>query len=90
MPDTVIAWESTSGKPNHDRAVFKPQGGDSTLIEVTMRYEPEGIIENVGDAVGFVTSRLEGDLQRLKHFLEKRGQQTGAWRGEVHGGSTTS
>jgi uncharacterized membrane protein len=90
VPDTVIAWESTSGKPNHGRAVFKPQGGDSTLIEVTMRYEPEGIIENVGDAVGFVTSRLEGDLQRLKHFLEKRGQQTGAWRGEVHGGSTTS
>jgi uncharacterized membrane protein len=90
VPDQVIVWESTSGKPNHGRAVFKPQGGDSTLIEVTMRYEPEGVLENVGDALGFVTSRLEGDLQRLKHFVEKRGQETGAWRSEVHGGSTTS
>jgi uncharacterized membrane protein len=88
-PDQVIAWEDTPGKPNRGRAVFTPQGADSTLIEVTMRYEPEGVLENVGDALGFVTSRLEGDLQRLKHFLDRRGQETGAWRGEVHGGSTT-
>jgi uncharacterized membrane protein len=89
VPDKVIAWESTSGKPNHGRAVFTPQGADSTLVEVTMRYEPEGFLENVGDALGFVTSRLEGDLQRFKHFVERRGQETGAWRGEVHGGQTT-
>jgi uncharacterized membrane protein len=85
----VIAWQSTSGKPNSGRAVFTPQGADATLVEVTMGYEPEGVIENIGDALGFVTSRLECDLQRFKHFVEKRGHETGAWRGEVRGGQTT-
>ncbi|MFO0144399.1 MAG: hypothetical protein ACK54C_03565 [Betaproteobacteria bacterium] len=74
MPDVVIARESTSGKPNRGRAVFTPHGDDSSLVEVTMRHEPEGCIENVGDALGLVTARLEGDLQRFKHVVERRGR----------------
>jgi hypothetical protein len=41
-------------------------------------------VENIGDAVGVVTSRIEGDLKRFKDFIENRGGETGAWRGEVH------
>ena len=90
VPDKVIAWESTSGRVNHGRAMFTPQGADQTQVQVQMRYEPEGFVENVGDALGLVTARMEGDLQRFKHFVEQRGQETGAWRGEVHGGQTTT
>jgi hypothetical protein len=46
-------------------------------------YEPEGVIENVGDALGFVERRVKGDLERFKQFIESRGHETGAWRGEV-------
>jgi hypothetical protein len=46
-------------------------------------YEPEGIVENVGDMLGVVSRRVRGDLQRFKEFIEARGQETGAWRGEV-------
>jgi hypothetical protein len=55
-----------------------------------MGYEPEGLVEKVGDAIGMVDQRVEGDLERFKRFIEGRGSETGAWRGEVHGGSTQS
>jgi hypothetical protein len=30
-----------------------------------------------------VSRRVKGDLERFKEFIEKRGSETGAWRGEV-------
>jgi hypothetical protein len=48
-----------------------------------IEYEPEGFVETVGDALGFVSRRIEGDLGRFKEFIEERGRETGAWRGEV-------
>jgi hypothetical protein len=46
-------------------------------------YDPEGFVEKTGDAFGFVSSRIEGDLERSKEFIENRGQETGSWRGNV-------
>ncbi len=46
-------------------------------------YEPEGITEKVGAALGVDDRRVEGDLERFKEFIEARGAETGAWRGEV-------
>jgi hypothetical protein len=36
--------------------------------------------------LGFVTRRVQGDLQRFKDFIEQRGVETGAWRGEIQQG----
>jgi hypothetical protein len=30
-----------------------------------------------------VSRRVEGDLERFKDFIEKRGHETGSWRGTV-------
>jgi hypothetical protein len=30
-----------------------------------------------------VTKRVKGDLERFKEFIEGRGRETGAWRGEI-------
>jgi hypothetical protein len=49
-----------------------------------LEYEPEGVTENVGDAVGVVSRRVAGDLERFKEFIESRGRETGAWRGEIN------
>jgi hypothetical protein len=46
-------------------------------------YEPEGVIEKAGDMTGFMSRRVQGDLDRFKEFIESRGQETGAWRGQV-------
>ena len=48
-----------------------------------MEFDPEGIVEQVGDKLGFVKRRVKGDLERFKEFIESRGSETGAWRGEV-------
>lgn len=56
-------------------------------MTLTMSYDPEGLIENVGNALGVVEGRVEGNLKRFKEFIEARGSETGAWRGKIHGGS---
>ncbi len=48
-----------------------------------MEYEAEYMLEEVGDKLGFVNRRVEGDMERFKQLIEKRGQETGAWRGTV-------
>jgi hypothetical protein len=53
-----------------------------------MKFEPQGVVEKAGDALGFVQRRVEGDLERFKSFIEEREQPTGAWRGDVQAGST--
>ena len=40
-------------------------------------------MENVGDAVGVVSSRVNRDRERFKDFIEARRRETGASRGEV-------
>jgi hypothetical protein len=52
-------------------------------VMVQMDYEPEGAVETVGDALGMVERRTKGDLERFKEFIERRGTETGSWRGEV-------
>jgi hypothetical protein len=48
-----------------------------------MEYDSESIVEEVGDKLGFVSRRVEGDLKRFKEFVASRGVETGAWRGAL-------
>jgi uncharacterized membrane protein len=85
-PDRIVAWRSTSGAPNGGRVTFQPQGSDRTQVTVRMEYEAQGAVEKAGDALGVVDRRVKGDLKRFKEFIESRGTETGAWRGEISGG----
>ena len=85
-PDSRISWKSVSGAPNAGTVRFEPVGPDRTRVRLTMAYDPEGVMENVGDALGVFTSRVAHDVERFKEFIESRGAETGAWRGEVDGG----
>jgi uncharacterized membrane protein len=86
VPDQRIAWQSTSGAPNGGVVTFHRIDDNTTNIMLQVEYDPQGIAENVADAVGIVSSRVEGDLERFKDFIESRGQETGAWRGQVQQG----
>lgn len=86
IPDERIAWHSTTGARNAGVVTFHRIDDATTRIMLQMDYEPEGVIENVGDAVGVVTRRVEGDLERFKDFIEAIGHETGAWRGQVKQG----
>lgn len=89
VPDQVIAWRSTSGAQNGGEVRFEKAGENRTRVTLVMTYEPEGVVENVGDALGFVSGKVEGDLKRFKEFIENRGRETGAWRGEIHAGQAS-
>jgi uncharacterized membrane protein len=89
VPDQRIAWRSTSGAPNAGTVRFEPLNKDRSRVHLTMEYEPKGFIENVGDAVGILDRKVEKAVEDFKRLIERRGQETGAWRGEVHGGQKT-
>jgi uncharacterized membrane protein len=82
-PDERVAWKSTSG-PRHAGVVrFHRLDDDTTRVTLQMDVRPEGPIESIGVAIGALDRRVEGDLDRFKQFMEARGRETGAWRGEV-------
>lgn len=87
-PDDRIAWHSISGAPNAGVVTFHRIADRTTRIMLQMDYDPEGIAENVGDAVGVLSRRVAGDLERFKEFIESSGRETGAWRGNVEQGSS--
>lgn len=89
VPDQVIAWRSEEGAANGGVVTFEPLGNEATRIMLVMEYDPEDLMENIGDVLGFMSRRVESDLQRFKEFIEARGMETGAWRGSVHGGEST-
>jgi uncharacterized membrane protein len=83
LPDERVAWRSTSGAENAGVVTFHHIDANTTRVMLQLEYDPEGVVENVGDALGVVSRRVEGDLKRFKEFIEGRGTETGAWRGEI-------
>jgi uncharacterized membrane protein len=82
-PDKRISWKSISGAHNAGTVRFEPLGDSRTQIRLVMAYEPEGAVENVGDALGLFERQVQTSVEQFKEFIESRGTETGAWRGEV-------
>jgi uncharacterized membrane protein len=82
-PDERVAWKNTTGAPNAGVVTFHRLADTKTRIMLQMEYAPQGVVENLGDLLGMVSRRVANDLERFKEFIEARGQETGAWRGEV-------
>jgi uncharacterized membrane protein/hemerythrin superfamily protein len=83
LPDERIAWTNTTGARNAGVVTFHRLGDHHTRLMLQLDYEPEGLVEYVGDMLGVVSARVRGDLGRFKEFIESRGVETGAWRGTV-------
>ena len=84
VPDQRIAWHSTIGPKQGGVVTFHRLGDNKTRVMLQMEYDPQGFVEKVGDMVGAVSMRIQGDLDRFKKFIESHGAETGAWRGEIH------
>jgi uncharacterized membrane protein len=82
-PDERVAWTSTEGARNAGVVTFHRLGEGRTRVTLQLDVDPEGPLENAGDALGVVKRQVQGDLKRFKEFIESRGEETGAWRGEV-------
>jgi uncharacterized membrane protein len=83
-PDERIAWRAIGGKGNAGVVTFHRIEDNTTRAMLQMETYPESFTEKVGDLVGMSTRQVKGDLERFKEFVETRGRETGAWRGEVN------
>lgn len=84
-PDTRVAWKSVDGAENAGAVLFESTGPDQTQVILRIDAEPEGMLESVGDALGFLQRRVKGDLGRFKELVERTGAGVDGWRGEIHG-----
>ena len=82
-PDQRIAWRSVDGTSHAGVVTFHKLEDAKTRVMLQIDTEPEGLVEKVGDAVGLNRANAKGDLERFKTFIEERGSETGAWRGDV-------
>jgi uncharacterized membrane protein len=83
VPDEIIAWRSLEGRENSGSVRFQPVVPDRTRIDLTMTWEPEGLVEAAADKVGVSDRAINVDLENFKELIENRGFESGAWRGEV-------
>ena len=82
-PDQRVAWRSTDGKTNAGVVTFHRLDDSRTKIMLQLDWEPEGMLEALGGAIGSDGRRVRADLERFKELIESRGVESGAWRGEV-------
>jgi uncharacterized membrane protein len=83
-PDERVAWNSTGGEVDHGGVVtFHKLSDAQTRVTVQLDWQPKGLLEKVGAATGVGTHLVKDELQHFKQYIEKRGTEDGAWRGDV-------
>ncbi|MBO2453832.1 SRPBCC family protein [Actinomadura barringtoniae] len=83
LPDERIAWTSVDRPRQAGVVTFHHLTPGHTRVMLQMEFAPEGAVEKAGDALKLVETRVKGDLKRFKEYIEAKGGETGAWRGEV-------
>jgi len=89
VPDSHVAWQSIDEPRHRGRIAFRSDGPQRTHLDLEMEWEPEGFVEKAGAALNIDHLQVRRDLERFKRFIEARGDETGAWRGEIHGGQSS-
>jgi uncharacterized membrane protein len=82
-PDHRVAWRAIDQDGPNGVVTFHKLDDSRTRVMVQMQYDPEGAKESIGSMLGLDSRRVKGDLESFKDFIESRGRETGAWRGEV-------
>jgi hypothetical protein len=77
-----IAWQSVEGAPNRGAVTFEQVDVSLTRVTLKMEYDPEGLLEQAGDALGITLGQVEEDLNRFRDLMEKTGGEIGPWSGQ--------
>lgn len=81
--DERVAWKSTDGLTHAGVITFHRLSAEQTRVTAQIDWQPEGLVEKAGAAVGVDDHQVKGDLARFKQFIEARGTETGGWREDV-------
>lgn len=82
-PDERVAWKSTDGTTHAGVVTFHRLSDRQTRVTVQVEWQPEGIKEKAGSVIGADDRQVKSDLQKFKEYIEHRGVEEGAWRGDV-------
>ncbi len=82
-PDERVAWKSADGTTHAGVVTFHQLDASHCRVTVQLDWQPEGVVEKAGAALGADDRRVHADLKRFKEFIEERGAAEGAWRGDV-------
>ena len=70
--DQRLAWTSRGGGIKGWVVTFHQLSNARSKVMLQVEYDPQGVAEHVGNALGMVSLRVQGDLERFKEFIEKR------------------
>ena len=82
-PDDRIAWRATGEVDQAGVVTFHKIDDSTTRVMLQLEMDPSGFVETVGEKTGIVSMAAERDMKNFKKFIESRGTETGAWRGQV-------
>ncbi|KQM16300.1 cyclase [Plantibacter sp. Leaf171] len=83
-PDERVAWTSTGGEVDHAGVVtFHRLEDAKTRVTVQLDWEPKGLLEHLGSALGVDNHAIKKDLGNFKQLVETEGQTGQGWRGDV-------
>ena len=89
VPDDRIAWRSVNGPEQHGVVTFHRLDEDLTTVMLHLDHEPHGVVDTVGDLMGFVSHQVQHDLAAFKKFIEEqtdRADRTAAVPGSAQSG----
>src|SRR5512141_2593150 len=68
LDERRLHWRARIGGQDEERGagtagavLFEPVGDNRTKVTLRLKYEPRGATEKVGDLLGLVSNRVEGD-----------------------------
>lgn len=70
--DQRLVWTSRDGDIKGWVVTFHPLSSAKSKIILQVEYDPQGVADHGGDALGVVSQRVQGDLDRFKALIEKR------------------
>ena len=75
--DQRLAWTSRGGDIKGWVVTFLPLSSAKSKISLQVEYDSQGVAEHGGEALEVVSSRVQGNLERFKAFIEKRWRPPG-------------
>ena len=75
--DQRLAWTSRGDVIKGWVVTFHRLSDARSKVMLQLEYDLQGLAENVGEALGVVSVRVQGDLERFKEFIEKRWRASG-------------
>jgi uncharacterized membrane protein len=85
-PDQRIEWNVTEGLAHTGVVTFHELADHLTRIEVSLDFEPHGMLEKMGRGMRFTKRAVRADLHRFKALVELDEEAEGGWRGTIEDG----